>query len=155
MVFFSSNFFGPFEGFLITLGVPISAWCGVMLSDILLRRSAYADSELFVPSGRYGAVRWVPIALVVISTVVGWGLVTNSYASWLSWQGYLLGPLGLGGKTGAWQYANLGVIVALVIAFVGWAALGRATVRRQEAAGASPGSPDSPGSSGEAHTARA
>ena len=40
VVFFSSNFIGPFEGFLITLGVPISAWCGVMLADILLRRSA-------------------------------------------------------------------------------------------------------------------
>jgi NCS1 family nucleobase:cation symporter-1 len=149
MVFFSSNFFGPFEGFLITLGVPISAWCGVMLADISLRRSAYADSELFSPSGRYGAVRWAPVLLMVIATVVGFGLVTNSYASWLSWQGYLLGPFGLGGKTGAWQYANLGVIVALVIAFLGWAALGRATVRRQEATGASPAS------SGEARATRA
>jgi purine-cytosine permease-like protein len=149
MVFFSKNFFGPFEGFLITLGVPISAWCGVMLADILLRRSAYADSELFSSSGRYGAVRWIPVLLMVVGTVVGFGLVTNSYASWLSWQGYLLGPFGFGGKAGAWEYANLGVIVALAIAFLGWAALGRATVRRQEAASASPASP------GEAQTARA
>ena len=70
-------------------------------------------------------------------TVVGFGLVTNSYASWLSWQGYLLGPFGLGGKTGAWESANLGVIVTLAIAFLGWVALGRATVRRQEATSAS------------------
>ena len=90
MVFFSTNFFGPFEGFLITLGVPISAWCGVMLADILLRRRAYADAELFSSAGRYGAVRWAPVALLVIGTAVGWGLVTNSFASWLSWQGYLL-----------------------------------------------------------------
>jgi hypothetical protein len=74
---------------------------------------------------------------MVAATVVGFGLVTNSYASWLSWQGYLLGPFGLGGKAGAWESANLGVIVALVISFVGWAALGRATIRRQEARGAS------------------
>ena len=71
---------------------------------------------------------------MVVGTVVGFGLVTNSYASWLSWQGYLLGPFGLGGKTGAWEFANLGVIVALVVAFLGWVVLGRATVRRQEAA---------------------
>jgi purine-cytosine permease-like protein len=135
MVFFSASFFGPFEGFLITLGVPIAAWCGVMLADILLRRSAYADAELFSAQGRYGTVRWAPVTLLVTGTAAGWGLVTNSYASWLSWQGYLLGPAGLGGKTGAWAYANLGVVVALVIGFAGWALLGRATVRRQEAGG--------------------
>jgi purine-cytosine permease-like protein len=138
MVFFSSNFFGPFEGFLITLGVPISAWCGVMLADILLRRSAYADAELFSSAGRYGTVRWAPVALLVAGTAIGWGLVTNSFASWLSWQGYLLEPAGLGGKAGAWAYANLGVVVALVVAFAGWALLGRATVRRQEAGGGAP-----------------
>jgi purine-cytosine permease-like protein len=138
MVFFSSNFFGPFEGFLITLGVPISAWCGVMLADILLRRRAYADAELFTAAGRYGTIRWAPVALLVAGTAIGWGLVTNSFAGWLSWQGYLLGPVGLGGKSGAWAYANLGVVVALVIAFAGWLLLGRATIRRQEAAGDAP-----------------
>jgi len=138
MVFFSSNFFGPFEGFLITLGVPISAWCGIMLADILLRRGPYADAELFRGSGRYGKVRLAPVILMVVGTGVGWGLVTNSYASWLHWQGYLLGPFGLGGKTGAWQYANLGVIVALVVAFAGWALIGLPTVRRQEVGGVAP-----------------
>ena len=86
-------------------------------------------------------MRWVPVLLMVVGTVVGFGLVTNSYASWLSWQGYLLGPFGLGGKAGAWEFANLGVIAALVVAFLGWSVLGRATVRRQEAASPSPASP--------------
>jgi nucleobase:cation symporter-1, NCS1 family len=134
VVFFSSNFIGPFEGFLITLGVPIAAWCGVMLADIVLRRSSYADADLFTSSGRYGAVRWAPVLWMVVGSVAGWGLVVNTNASWLSWQGYLLGPFGLGGKTGTWEYANLGVIVALVIGFAGWLVLGRSAVRRQEAA---------------------
>ena len=138
VVFFSSNFIGPFEGFLITLGVPISAWCGVMLADLLLRRLPYADEELFTSSGRYGAVRWVPVGLMVAGSVIGFGLVVNTYASWLSWQGYLLGPFGLGGKRGTWEYANLGVIAALVVAFVGWLAFGRAAIRRQEAAPVAP-----------------
>jgi nucleobase:cation symporter-1, NCS1 family len=133
VVFFSSSFIGPFQGFLITLGVAISAWCGVMLADILLRRSAYADAELFTSSGRYGTVRWWPVLLMVVGSVVGFGLVVNTYASWLSWQGYLLGPFGLGGKHGTWEFANLGVIVALVITFIGWLVLGRRAVRRQEA----------------------
>ena len=53
-------------------------------------------------------------------------------ASWLTWQGYLLGPFGLGGKTGAWAFANLGVLVALAIGFVVTLLASRRRVREQE-----------------------
>jgi NCS1 family nucleobase:cation symporter-1 len=133
VVFFSQTFLGPFQGFLITLGVPIAAWCGVFVADIALRRRDYSERDLFSRHGRYGDVRWLPVALIVVATVLGWGLVTNTMASWLSWQGYLLGPLGLGGVNGGWAYANLGVIVALVLGFVGYLLFGRQAVRAQEA----------------------
>jgi NCS1 family nucleobase:cation symporter-1 len=132
VVFIAKNFLGQFEGFLITLGVPIAAWCGIMLADIALRRRDYAEADLFNPGGRYGDVRVVPLALIVIGTVIGWGLVTNTAASWLTWQGFLLGPLGLGGKTGPWAFANLGVLVALVIGFGGALVADRQAVRAQE-----------------------
>jgi nucleobase:cation symporter-1, NCS1 family len=132
VVFVAHNFVGQFEGFLVTLGVPIAAWCGVMLADIALRRRDYAELELFSPAGRYGGIRWVPVVTVVVATALGWGLVTNTSASWLKWQGYLLGPFGLGGKSGAWAAANLGVLVALAIGFVAHWASGRAEVRTQE-----------------------
>lgn len=132
VVFFSPNFIGPFQGFLITLGVPITAWCGIFIADLALRRGPYAERDLFDPRGRYGDIQWMPIALIALATVIGWGLVTNSMAPWLGWQGYLLGPLGLGGTEGAWAYSNLGVIVALVIGFGGYLLLGRRTVRAQE-----------------------
>ena len=134
VVFFAHNFIGQFEGFLITLGVPIAAWCGVMLADIALRRRDYAEPELFTPAGRYGDVRWLPVLVVIVSTAIGWGLVTNLSASWLTWQGYLLGPFGLGGKDGAWAFANLGVLIALAIGFVVTFAFSRAMVRAEEAA---------------------
>ena len=134
VVFVAGNFLGQFEGFLITLGVPIAAWCGVMLADIMLRRRDYSEPELFDPAGRYGSVRWLPVAVVVVSTALGWGLVTNTAATWLAWQGYLLGPLSLGGKTGAWAYANLGVLLALVLGFGVTAIAGRPAVQAQEAA---------------------
>jgi NCS1 family nucleobase:cation symporter-1 len=127
-----STFVVQFEGFLITLGVPIAAWCGIMLADILLRHRDYAERDLFTPSGRYGDIRWFPVGVIVVGTVLGWGLVTNASASWLTWQGYLLGPFGLGGKSGAWAFANLGVLVALVFGFVVTWAFGRSTVRAQE-----------------------
>jgi hypothetical protein len=88
---------------------------------------------LFHTKGRYGDVRLLPVALVLVSTVIGWGLVTNSAASWLTWQGYLLGPIGLGGKAGTWAYANLGVLAALAIGFLVIWVSGRPSVRAQEA----------------------
>jgi NCS1 family nucleobase:cation symporter-1 len=134
IVFFSSSFVYVFEGFLITLGVPISAWAGIFLADLGLRRRDYAERELLDRSGRYGDVRVTPIVLMVVATLVGWGLVTNTAAGWLDWQGYLLGPLGLGGRKGAWAFANLGVVVALVLGYLGMLALGRRSVSAQEAA---------------------
>src|SRR3954471_11013188 len=73
VVFFADSFIGPFQGFLITLGVPIAAWCGVMLADIALRKRDYAEAELFDPRGRYGNVQAVPLVLLVVGTVLGWG----------------------------------------------------------------------------------
>ena len=70
-------------------------------------------------------------------SVIGWGLVVNAFAddaSWNNWQGYLLGPLGLGGKDGAWAFANLGVLAALALGFVVTYLARRPTVARQEAA---------------------
>src|SRR6185295_13828049 len=99
------------------------------LADIALRRRNYAEPELFTTRGRYGDIRWLPVLTVVVATALGWGLVTNGLASWLTWQGYLLGPFGLGGKTGAWAFANLGVLVALVLGFVAQWIYGRAGVR--------------------------
>jgi NCS1 family nucleobase:cation symporter-1 len=132
VVFIAKNFLGQFEGFLITLGVPIAAWCGIMLADIALRRQDYSEADLYNKAGRYGDVRPMPIALIAVATAIGWGLVTNTAAGWLSWQGYLLGPLGLGGKTGAWAFANLGVLVALAIGLIVALVLDRSAVRAQE-----------------------
>ena len=133
MVFFAGDFLGPFQGFLITLGVPVAAWCGIFLADVAMRRAGYALRDLFDPRGRYGNVRSLAIALVAIGAFVGWGLVTNTFAGWLGWQGYLLGPLGLGGREGDWAFANLGVLAALAIGFGGTLAFGARAIRAQEA----------------------
>ncbi|MDX6261903.1 MAG: nucleobase:cation symporter, family [Kribbellaceae bacterium] len=136
VVFFSSDtFLSQFQGFLITLGVPVAAWCGIMLADIVTRRRDYAEAELFDRRGRYGDIQWLPIATLVVATAIGWGLVTNSLANWLTWQGYLLGPLGLGGKQGAWAFANLGVLFALVVGFLVQYFVARPQVHAQEVAG--------------------
>jgi purine-cytosine permease-like protein len=129
LVWFANDFFVPFQGFLITLGVPVAAWSAIFVADVLMRKS-YAEADLFSVTGRYGAWNFKSIGLVAFGAVIGWGLVTNSLAGWLSWQGYLLGPIG--GRDGQWAYANLGVIAALIIGFVGHIVLSRKDIKKQE-----------------------
>ncbi|WP_310526283.1 cytosine permease [Nocardioides sp.] len=136
VVFFADNFINPFQSFLITLGVPLAAWAGIMISDLVLRRRDYDDEALFDARGRYGAFDWVSIGTMVGASIFGWGLVINTFsddASWNNWQGFLLGPLGLGGRDGAWAFANLGVLAALVIGFLVTLVARRSSVARQEA----------------------
>ncbi|CAN2204747.1 CodB Purine-cytosine permease and related proteins [Candidatus Nanopelagicaceae bacterium] len=128
-VWIADDFFFPFQGFLITLGVPIAAWSAIFVADVLLRKN-YHESDLYRSDGRYGAWNLRSIAVLMVATFVGWGFVTNGFASWLSWQGYFLGILG--GKEGEWAYANLGVFFALLIAFIGYFSLSRKSIARQQ-----------------------
>jgi len=116
IVWISDNFLLPFQGFLITIGVPLAAWSAIFVADVLLRKRVYED-ELFNPFGRYRGVNWSAILVMAIATFIGYGFVTNTFASWLSWQGYFMDLIG--GKDGPWGYANVGVLFALVIGFVG------------------------------------
>ena len=132
IVWIADNFFYPFQGFLITLGVPIAAWSAIFVADVILRKKAYSEKDLYDTHGIYGSVNKGSIALMVIGSIVGWGFVTNTFASWLSWQGYFLGVIG--GKDGAWAYSNIGVVFALVIGFVGHIALSKKIIVKQESA---------------------
>ena len=130
IVWFADNFFFPFQGFLITLGVPVAVWSAIFVADVIMRKSAYSETDLYDANARYGAWNLKSLALMVVGTVVGWGFVTNTFAGWLSWQGYFLGLIG--GKQGPWAYANVGVIASLLIGFFGHIALSRKAIKVQE-----------------------
>ena len=130
IVWIADNFFYPFQGFLITLGVPVAVWSAIFVADVIMRKKAYIEKDLYDTQGMYGSINKGSIALMLIGTLVGWGFVTNTFASWLSWQGYFLGAIG--GKDGAWASANVGVIFALMIGFVGHIMLSYRKIRAQE-----------------------
>ena len=131
VVFFATSFIGPFQSFLITLGVPMASWAGILIADILRRRRDYDEAALFDSNGRYGAVDWTSVITMLVATGIGWGFVMNTIPDtpWNDWQGYFLDLLGWRDD---WGYANLGVLFALVLSFaVTWfARAGR--IRRQE-----------------------
>ena len=144
IVWVADSFLGLFMAFLIILGVPMSAWCGIFLADLLVRRRDYDEVALFDHTdSTYGRANPVAVVLMAVATLAGWGLVidTTGAGKGLSWLGFLLGPLGLGGRGGGWAYANLGVPVALVVGFVGYLLLQSGAVRRQEARTPARGTP--------------
>lgn len=130
VVWFADDFFAPFQGFLITLGVPIAVWSAIFVADVIMRKKPYSEVDLYDPTGRYGAWNMTSLVLMAVGSIIGWGLVTNTFASWLSWQGYLL--FLIGGKEGAWAYANVGVIAALLIGFTGHILVSRKAIAAQE-----------------------
>jgi nucleobase:cation symporter-1, NCS1 family len=130
IVWIAKDFFGPFQGFLITLGVPIAAWSAIFVADVFMRKRDFKEEDLFNPKGIYGAWNLRSLSLVAVGAIIGWGFVTNTFADWLSWQGYFMGLIG--GKDGAWAYSNVGVIFALAIGFFGHILLSRKVIARQE-----------------------
>ncbi len=130
LVWIADDFFYPFQGFLITLGVPIATWSAIFVTDVLMRKRDYNQEDLYRINGRYGSWNLSSLSIMAVGAVVGWGFVTNPFASWLSWQGYFLGVFG--GKEGDWAGANLGVAFALVIGFIGHFVFGGRKIRAQE-----------------------
>lgn len=130
IVWIADNFFLPFQGFLITLGVPIATWSAIFVVDVLLRKHSYSEGDLYKLDGRYGAWNSKSLFLMALGSFIGWGFVTNSFASWLSWQGYLLGIIG--GREGSWAFANIGVLFALIVGALGHFILSRNAIAKQE-----------------------
>jgi purine-cytosine permease-like protein len=130
LVWIADDFFFPFQGFLITLGVPIAAWSAIFVTDVLMRKRDYSEEDLYRVDGRYGSWNSSSLLIMAVGAIVGWGFVTNPFASWLSWQGYFLEIFG--GKEGQWAGANLGVAFALAIGFIGHFLVGRRKIRQQE-----------------------
>ncbi len=132
IVWIADNFFYPFQGFLITLGVPVAVWSSIFVADVVMRKKAYSEEDLFDPKGMYGSINKGSVTLMIVGSIIGWGFVTNTFAPWLEWQGYFLELIG--GKDGAWAYSNVGVIFALIFGFLGHLLLSARKIRAQESA---------------------
>src|SRR6266508_3410897 len=133
LLFFAQDFVGPFQGFLITLGVPLAAWGAIFLVDLAMHRwrQGYDEPALYDPAGRYGAANPAALVAWLVAVVVGLGLVT-SFAAMFSWTGYLLGPFG--GKQGAVGASSISLWIAFALAAVLYAALSPFVARRSASA---------------------
>lgn len=133
ILFFAPSFFAPFQGFLVTVGVPLAAWAAVFAADLfLLRGDGYAEADLYRVRGRYGAVNPAAVGSMVLATAVGWGLVTSASPAF-SWVGYLLRFAG--GRKGAIGGSSLGLIIGFLLAAILYTALTGLAGRRRPGPG--------------------
>ncbi len=115
ILFFARDFFTPFQGFLITLGVLLAAWSAIFLVDLWRHRmrEGYAEAELYDPAGRYGSFNAAGVTAFLVAGFVGLGLV-KSTAAVFSWAGYLLRFAG--GDSGVIAGSSLGLLIAFLVA---------------------------------------
>jgi NCS1 family nucleobase:cation symporter-1 len=125
LLFFAETFFGPFIGFLITLGVGLASWAAIFLVDLALDRwrQGYDERELYTTAGHYGALNVAGVISWVIAVVVGLGLVTST-ARIFSWTGYLLDLFGDDTAT-AIGGSSIGLLIAFFTAGILYAVLSR------------------------------
>jgi purine-cytosine permease-like protein len=116
IVFFAPSFFGAFAGFVTTFAAILAPWAAIFILDMwLYRKNGYADADLYVTTGRYGAWNWAGVTAFLVSSFVALGMVTST-APAFRWTGFLLSPFG--GKSGAVGASNLGAAFGMVIAGV-------------------------------------
>jgi purine-cytosine permease-like protein len=130
ILFFAPSFFAPFEGFLVTVGVPLAAWAAIFLVDLwVLHRDGYSEPDLYHAGACYRALNPAGVASLVLATAAGWGLVTSTSPAF-GWVGYLL-PF-VGGSTGAVGASSIGLIIGFLLAAVLYAALAWLLPDRQQ-----------------------
>ena len=94
----------------------------MFVTDVIVRKKDYSTPDLYDPNGRYGKWNVKSFVILAVGTILGWGLVVNTAANWLTWQGYL--RCLIGGKAGS---------VALLVGLFGALAFQRGDIAKQEA----------------------
>ncbi|MHB1235754.1 MAG: hypothetical protein ACYCZK_08780, partial [Microbacteriaceae bacterium] len=119
-----------------SLAVPVAAWSGIFAAELMLRNRRFSARSLLRSGGVYPSVVWVNLVMLVVASIVGFGL-TSASVGWLNWQGYLFPVFGAPAGS-AFASTDIGVLVALALGLLTPIVAGIPRIRAQEAAMLSP-----------------
>jgi purine-cytosine permease-like protein len=127
VLFVSSSFLATFQAFLAIIGVVMAAWVAVFLVDMWRLRDGGRgyDERLLRPGAP--AVNWAGMVSLVVASVVGVGLITSLDPNIAKVTGFLMSD---DMKAGTFGAANIGVVVALVLAGLLYLAISALTPSR-------------------------
>ncbi|SDI56707.1 purine-cytosine permease family protein [Nonomuraea jiangxiensis] len=113
LLFVSTSFLATFQAFLAIVGVVMAAWVAIFLVDMWrLRAGGRAYDERLLRAGG-PVLHWPGLVSLVVASVVGLGLITSADPNIAKVLGFLMSDELAAGTFGA---ANIGVVVALVLA---------------------------------------
>lgn len=114
--------------YLAFAAVPISAWAGIFISDVLIRRIAYHEISLNRSYGFYKAFNVTNTIGFVLASGVGFGLIDSEIPA-LNWQGYLLFWLP---NPEFWSLGNMAILTTFSIGVLLPLVFGIPRIKRQE-----------------------
>ncbi|MFM2030568.1 MAG: hypothetical protein RI927_188 [Actinomycetota bacterium] len=113
----------------LLIGVPVAAWSGIFVSDILIRRIAYHEISLSRAYGFYKSVNWVNLSAWVVGSALGYGLIYSEQAGF-GWTGYLADLMV---NQEFWATTSFGLIIAFAFGSLIPVVAGIPRIKRQEA----------------------
>ena len=124
----ASGFWYNLHGYAIFLAVPVAAWSGIFVADVLIRRIAYHEVSLSRSYGFYQAVNLTNTLGWLAAVTLGWGLLKSDLVEF-GWLGYLAD---LTSNSEFWAQSNFGVVIAFAIGLLLPVSAGIPRIKRQE-----------------------
>ena len=109
--------------------IPVAAWAGIFISDILIRRIAYHEISLSRSYGFYKSVNWVNLAGWLVATAAGLGFTYVDQAGF-GWTGFIADQLV---NQEFWRTTSFGIVIAFAFASLLPVLFGIPRIKRQEA----------------------
>ena len=109
--------------------VPVAAWAGIFISDILIRRIAYHEISLSRSYGFYKSINIVNLLGWIVATAAGFGF-TYIEQSGFVWTGYIADQLV---NQDFWKTTSFGIVITFAFASLIPVLLGIPRIKRQEA----------------------
>jgi nucleobase:cation symporter-1, NCS1 family len=124
----ASGFWLNLEGYAIFLAVPVAAWSGIFLSDVLIRRIAYHEVSLSRGYGFYKSINFVNLFGWVVAVTLGWGLLGSQLIEF-QWLGYIAKATS---NFEFWSQSHFGVVITFAVGLLLPVVAGIPRIKRQE-----------------------
>ena len=109
--------------------VPVAAWSGIFISDVLIRRIAYHEISLSRSYGFYKAINWVNLVGWLFATVIGFGFTYIDQPGF-GWTGFIADQLI---NQSFWSITSFGIVMGFAFASLLPVLFGIPRIKRQEA----------------------